>query len=88
MNSLVNFWGCGKVYLRFKENKVDFQILKIKDLSDKVVPLFKSISLQGVKSKDFADFCKAVEILSIKGHLTEEGLDKLRKLKVGMNTGR
>jgi len=88
MNSLTNFWGCGKVFLRFRENKVDFQILKIKDLSDKVVPLFQSISLQGVKSKDFADFCKAVEIMSIKRHLTKEGLDELNKLKVGMNTGR
>jgi len=88
MNSLTNFWGCGKVFLRFRENKVDFKILKIKDLSDKVVPLFQSISLQGVKSKDFADFCKAVEIMRIKRHLTKEGLDELNKLKVGMNTGR
>jgi hypothetical protein len=76
------------VFLRFRENKVDFQVLKFKDLSDKVIPLFKSISLQGVKSKDFSDFCKAVEIIKIKGHLTKEGLDQLHKLKVGMNTGR
>jgi len=76
------------VFLRFRENKVDFQIIKIKDLSDKVIPLFQSIPLQGVKSKYFADFCKAVEIMKVKGHLTNEGLDQLRKLKVGMNTGR
>jgi len=88
MKSLVNFWGCGKVYLRFRENKVDFQILKIKDLSDKVIPLFQSIPLQGVKSKDFADFCKAVDIMKVKGHLTNEGLDQLNKLKMGMNRGR
>lgn len=88
MNSLINFWGCGKVFLRFKENKVDFQILKFKDLCEKVIPLFQSIPLQGVKSKDFADFCEAVEIMKTKGHLTKEGLDKLHKLKVGMNTGR
>ena len=88
MNSLVNFWGCGKVFLRFRENKVDFQILKFKDLSDKVIPLFQSIPMQGVKSNDFADFCKAVEIIKMKKHLTNEGLDQLEKLKVGMNKGR
>jgi LAGLIDADG endonuclease len=88
MNSLVNFWGCGKVYLRKRENKVDFQIFKIKDLSEKVLPLFKSIPLQGVKSKDFADFCKAIEIMKVKRHLTNEGLDQLNKLKMGMNRGR
>nr|YP_009741025.1 LAGLIDADG endonuclease [Fusarium pseudograminearum]YP_010390907.1 LAGLIDADG endonuclease [Fusarium louisianense]YP_010391118.1 LAGLIDADG endonuclease [Fusarium ussurianum]YP_010391175.1 LAGLIDADG endonuclease [Fusarium vorosii]AYN73101.1 LAGLIDADG endonuclease [Fusarium graminearum]QID42285.1 LAGLIDADG endonuclease [Fusarium culmorum]UPX01858.1 LAGLIDADG endonuclease [Fusarium gerlachii]DAC73461.1 TPA_asm: LAGLIDADG endonuclease [Fusarium graminearum CS3005]QID41609.1 LAGLIDADG endonucle len=88
MNSLVAFWGCGKVFLRFRENKVDFQILKLKDLTDKVIPLFQSISLQGVKSKDFADFCKAVDIMKVKGHLTNEGLDQIRRLKAGMNRGR
>ncbi len=88
MNSLVKFWGCGKVFLRFRENKVDFQILKLKDLSDIVIPLFKNMPLQGAKSRDFTDFCKAVDIMKVKGHLTNEGLDQLRKLKVGMNTGR
>ena len=62
MNSLVNFWGCGKLFFSFRGNKVDFQILKINDLIDKVIPFFQSMSLQGVKSKDFADFCKAVDI--------------------------
>nr|YP_009568354.1 LAGLIDADG endonuclease [Orbilia oligospora]QBL02033.1 LAGLIDADG endonuclease [Orbilia oligospora]QID02735.1 LAGLIDADG endonuclease [Orbilia oligospora]QID02803.1 LAGLIDADG endonuclease [Orbilia oligospora]QID02844.1 LAGLIDADG endonuclease [Orbilia oligospora] len=60
IDSFVNFWGCGKVYSRFGENKIDFQIIKFEDLYDKVVPLFHRIPLQGVKSKDFADFCKAV----------------------------
>lgn len=76
------------MFLRFRENKVDFQVLKIKDLSEKVIPLFQSISLQGVKHQDFLDFCKAVEIMKAKGHLTKEGLDQIRILKMGMNTGR
>ena len=88
MNSLINFWDCGQVFLSFRENKVNFQILKFKDLCDKVIPLFQSIPLQGVKSKDFSDFCKAVDIMKVKGHLTNEGLDQLNKLKEGMNRGR
>jgi len=88
MNSLANFWGCGKVFLRYRENKVDFQILKFKDLTDKVIPLFQRVPLQGVKSRDFTDFNKAVEIMKTKKHLTNEGLDLLHKLKVGMNRGR
>uniref|UniRef100_UPI0030DF66BF hypothetical protein n=1 Tax=Dematophora necatrix TaxID=2751867 RepID=UPI0030DF66BF len=88
MNSLVNFWGCGKVFLRFKENKVDFQILKFKDLTEKVIPLFQNIPLQGIKQQDFVDFCKAVEIMKEKGHLTHEGLNQISLLKNGMNRGR
>ncbi len=83
MNSLVNFWGCGKVFLRFKENKVDFQILKFKDLTEKVIPLFQNIPLQGIKHQDFLDFCKAVEIMKEKGHLTHEGINQISKLKIG-----
>lgn len=76
------------MFFRYRENKVDFQILKLKDLSDKVIPFFQKAPLQGVKSKDFADFSKAVEIMKMKKHLTKEGLDLLHKLKEGMNRGR
>lgn len=68
MNSFGNFLGCGKVFLRFRENKVDFQILKMKDLCDKVIPFFQNMPLRGVKSPDFY-FCKAVDIMKVKGHL-------------------
>jgi hypothetical protein len=88
MKSLINFWGCGMVYKRSKEDKVDFQISKFGDLTDKVIPLFQRISLQGVKSKDFSDFCKAADIMKVKGHLTQEGLDQILRIKAGMNTGR
>ncbi len=71
---------------------MDFQILKMRDLCDKVKRFlfFKiwALRLRGVKSKDFTDFCKAVDIMKVKGHLTNEGLDQLNKLKKGMNTGR
>lgn len=88
MNSLISFWGCGKVFLRFKENKVDFQILKFKDLSGKVIPFFQNIPLEGEKYQDFVYFSKAVEIMKGKGHLTNQGIDQLYKLKMGMNRGR
>jgi len=55
---------------------------------EKVIPLFQNIPIQGVKSLDFLDFCKAVEIMKQKGHLTNEGISLLYKLKIGMNKGR
>lgn len=88
MNSLISFWGCGKVFLRFKENKVDFQILKFKVLSGKVILFFQNIPLEGEKSQDSWDFSNAVKIMKGKGHLTNQGRDQLYKLKMGMNRGR
>ena len=37
---------------------------------------------------DFEDFCKVAEIINKKEHLTEKGLNQIRQIKVGMNTGR
>ena len=36
----------------------------------------------------FSDFCKAVDIMKVKGHLTQEGLDQICGIKAGMNTVR
>ena len=59
---------------------------------------FNKYPLQGVKSKDFSDFCKAVDIVGNKAHLKiffnkkssrrarKEGLDQIRIIKNIMNT--
>jgi hypothetical protein len=57
-------------------------------LTGKVIPFFQRVPLHGLKSKNFTDFCKVADIMKEKGHLTEEGLDQIRLIKAGMNTGR
>lgn len=49
---------------------------------------FKKHNIIGEKSKDFADWCKVAELIKAKDHLTYSGLDEIRKIKSGMNTGR
>lgn len=39
----------------------------------------------GVKAKDFEAFCKAAEIMKVKGHTTESGLEEIHLIKAGMN---
>jgi len=88
MQNLILFWGCGKIFKRSNEDKVDFTINKFEHLVEKVIPVFKSIPIQGVKDKDFLDFLNAVEIIKAKEHLTSKGLNELHKIKQGMNRGR
>lgn len=80
------FKGCGNSYNN--RNAVEFRVRSFSDIEKIIIPFFFKYRLQGVKSKDFADFCKAVEIMKVKGHLTSEGLNEIRKLKSGMNRGR
>ena len=41
-----------------------------------------------MKGLDFADWCEVAEMMKDKKHLTAEGLDKIKKIKARMNTGR
>ena len=44
-------------------------------------------SVIGVKSNNFADWCEVAELMKNKAHLTAEDLNKIKKIKAGMNTG-
>lgn len=65
-----------------------FDVTKFSDLIGKVIPFFKKYQIEGVKSKDFKDFCKVAELMKNKTHLTKDGLDQIRKIKEGMKKER
>ena len=86
---LVNYFGCGS-YNTSASGKMagDYTVTKFKDINEKIVPFFKKYPLRGIKSLNFLDFCRAVEIVKAKAHLTPEGLEEIRRIKEGMNIGR
>jgi hypothetical protein len=87
MRSLIELIDCGNVSKNREVYK--YRVTKFLDLTDKIIPLFQKYPVQGVKHLDFLDFVKVAEIMKEKGHLTEEGLSKIRKaIKEGVNTGR
>ena len=86
MQSLIEYLDCGNIN-KDRECLI-FIVRTISDLTYKIIPFFDEHPIKGVKSKDFEDFCKAAELIKTKAHLTEEGLDKVIKIKKGMNTGR
>lgn len=51
----------------------------------KKIPFFQKYPLQGIKALDFQCFCEVSKIMESKGHLTDEGLKKIKSLKSGMN---
>lgn len=58
------------------------------EISEKIIPFFKKYTILGTKSKDFEDFCIVVEMMKVKKHLTSKGIELIRNVKMGMNTGR
>ena len=86
MRSLVEFLKCGVIFKN--REAIYFRVTKFHDITDKIIPFFKKYRIRGVKALDFADFCQVAELMKDKKHLTAEGLDQIRKIKAGMNTGR
>ena len=69
-------------------NACVYRVTNISDITDKIIPLFKKYPIYGEKTKDYADFHKVLEMIKVKKHLTKEGLEQIRTIKAGMNTGR
>jgi hypothetical protein len=86
MRSLIEYFGCGNVYKN--RDTVEFKITKFSDLTEKIIPFFEKYPIQGAKFVDYLDFVKVIKLIQNKAHLTEEGLDQIRKIKAGMNRGR
>jgi hypothetical protein len=82
-----NFLDCGRIEKR-AGFAADFTVTSIKDIDSKILTFFNKYPLQGSKLLNLNDFKEAFIIMESKGHLTEEGLNKIRAIKAGMNTGR
>jgi len=87
INKLKNFMECGYVNKHSKDAVV-LVISNFKDIYEKIIPLFKKYRILGIKSLDFEDFCKVAEIKNNKNHLRSDGLNEIKKIKIGINRGR
>ncbi len=84
MRSLVDYFGSGSYYL----NKEELVVGKFSDITEKIISFFHKYKIRGIKSLDFQDWCFVAELIKEKKHLTPEGFHQIRKIKIGMNTGR
>lgn len=88
MKKLVQFLGCGILSKEKRTPALYLTVSKRAEINDKLIPLFNKYPLQSSKALDYTDFCKVVELMKNKAHLTSEGLDLIRKIKAEMNIGR
>lgn len=79
-----SFLGVGEIYE--KENTALYQVTSLKELLV-IIEQFDKYRLITQKRADFELFKQAVEILSRKEHLTDEGLHKIVSLKASLNNG-
>ena len=84
---------CGRIvelnYERYGwKPHVKFVVRKQNEILYKVIPFFKKFPLKAKKRKDFELFCQAADIFRKKDHLSEEGINRLLKIREFMNNRR
>jgi len=88
LKDLHRFFGCGRITEVTKDNTVEFQVRKLDDILNKIIPHFEKYPLVTSKALNFESLKEAALMVKEKRHLTTEGLSIIKDLKFKMNTGR
>ena len=86
MICIKDFLNCGNVYSN--RTWIDYSVSKLDDIENKIIPLFIKYPIRGIKAEDFHDWCIVAEMMRENKHLSKKGLEKIKQIKAGMNTGR
>jgi hypothetical protein len=86
MSSLVSYLGCGKLE-GSGSDVIRLKVTKFSEIKDKIVPFLTNTNWK-VKKLDYLDFCKVVELIDQKAHITELGLQECLKIRGRMNSKR
>jgi len=86
LEDIKNFFGCGAIYINrrydnHKENIYRYCVRSMKDITEKIIPFFIENELKSYKKNDFVIFCKSVEMIKKRQHLTIEGIELFKHLK-------
>ena len=87
LHKIKSFFGVGAIYLRSDRNIAVYRVSKIESLRDIIIPHFKVYSLISQKSIDFYFWCKVVEIISKKEHLSQSGFLTILSYYASINRG-
>jgi LAGLIDADG endonuclease len=53
LQSFINYFGCGRYRERLGGLAGDFNVSKLSDITEKILPFFEKYPILGVKAKDF-----------------------------------
>ena len=84
--SFIKYLTCGNIHK--SRDTLEYRVTKFDDIVNKVIPFFQKYKIRGVKALDFSNWCLVADMMKQKKHLTAEGLEKIKQIKAGMNSGR
>jgi len=87
LHEIKSVLGCGRIYRldyeRYNQWRphVKLKVSNFSDISSKIIPFFQRYPLQAKKRRQFEAFCQVAELIKLKQHLTEAGIEQIRLIK-------
>nr|YP_009663700.1 hypothetical protein [Dactylella tenuis]QCW06838.1 hypothetical protein [Dactylella tenuis] len=81
------FNGIGSIVIDKKRNKASFNVNKLEDFINQLIPHFNKYPLQSSKQIEYSLWQTCIELMVDKKHLTKDGLDKILSIKGALNKG-
>ena len=79
-------FGCG-VVRRNHGDRLAFRVRDRRHLAERIVPFFVQHRLLSKRRADFEKFRRVLELMESGRHLTEDGVDEIRRIAGQMNRG-
>lgn len=88
LETFANYFDCGWIFVNSNKPIVCFIVSKLSDILEKIIPFFLKYPLISAKSQDFNCFVEVALLMKKKAHLSKEGLEQIRSIKLKMNRNR
>ncbi len=86
LHALKDHFGCG-VVRKNHGNRMAYRVRGIKHLLEHIIPFFMKHSLKTRKNVDFRKFRNILLKMEAGEHLTQEGIEEIRRIANKMNRG-
>jgi hypothetical protein len=87
LREIKTHFGVGHIHIS-PNNDATFEVSRLFDLLNVIIPFFDKYPLQSVKAMDdYILWKKCIELIVIKADLRMEGLDEIRRIKESINKG-
>ena len=82
---LKKHWKCGSIRPDRSDHTLKYEVRKLEDLINVVIPHFKESPLLSSKQQDVELFTKVCELMHRKQHLKRDGLSRIIRIAMKMN---
>ena len=87
LHAFKDHFGCG-VVRKNHGDRMAYRVRGISHLLETIIPFFMQHSLKTTKNVDFRKFRKVLLMMEKDAHLTQEGVEEIRRISAQMNRGR